>query len=427
MLLLLILVLSFVPVIPIWSFYGFDEKHKAIEYIKYHAYYEGFSIFSNPKDFLDFLFLFGFFGSFIFLVLAIVLVFLRKWLVAKIFLLVNTVLFTIVGFSPSIVSSYAGVSTFASVALLIIDFVMDYQSKQINKRKEETKKMGELIKSKRVEKQLTQEELADLVNISRSLIAKFEIGASLPNEKQMGKIGKTLGFDEEIVNKCWKNEYEKEEYKTHYLITLAVTIFALVLSVLPILPISVYLGLEGKKIPIYTTQVDAYYLYFYSLLIKGEVSSFFFALGMIGFYVSAFLVVLFIFLADYRKVKTCLVVCSISHILGIVTLSYISIFSTICLTAFLSLFIVDFSIDQNSKLKNQSALERKRELMVFLGQKIREGRNNKGLTQQQLADKIFVSRSLITKFEIGTNMPSEKQLEDLSIVLDIDLSIDDSK
>ena len=430
-LLALAIILSFVPILPVWSFYGFDEKHKAIYYLKYHAYYEGFNIFTSPKDFLDFLFMFSFFLGYISIALTLVFIALKKNRVTQILLVANILLFTAVSFSYSIVSSYAVILAILNAGLLIVDLAVDSQNKLLaskaEKEKEEMKIYGEMIKTKRMEKQLTQEQLAAMVHISRSMIARFETGSLSPSEKQKEKFAKILGFAEENTAKSKKNKYEDDGYKVHYLVTLAILILMIITSILPILPISVYLGLEDKRIPIYQTQVDVYYSYFFDLLGKGEVSSFFLALGMISFYVSALLTIVFIFLAEYRKAKVTSIISCLSHVLGLLTLSYISIFSTICLSICLALFIVDYSIDRNNKMKNESALERKKELMTTIGQKIKDARINKEMTQQELADKIYVSRSLIARFETGTHMPSEKQLEDLSLVLDVDFTIDSNE
>ena len=43
--------------------------------------------------------------------------------------------------------------------------------------------------------------------------------------------------------------------------------------------------------------------------------------------------------------------------------------------------------------------------------KLKELRKKKGVTQAQLADAIYVSRSLITKFETGASYPNKDTLE----------------
>lgn len=58
-----------------------------------------------------------------------------------------------------------------------------------------------------------------------------------------------------------------------------------------------------------------------------------------------------------------------------------------------------------------------------LGKNIYNLRKNKGLTQEQLADKINVTRQTISNWELGETYPNPEQLKLLSKLLDI--SIDD--
>jgi len=54
-----------------------------------------------------------------------------------------------------------------------------------------------------------------------------------------------------------------------------------------------------------------------------------------------------------------------------------------------------------------------------LNEKIRKLRKENGLFQEQLASKIFVSRTLITKYESGSVFPTDENLEKLSAVFGI--------
>lgn len=51
--------------------------------------------------------------------------------------------------------------------------------------------------------------------------------------------------------------------------------------------------------------------------------------------------------------------------------------------------------------------------------KLRELRINKGLTQEELAEKIFVSRSAICKWELGNGIPSQANVDALCDFFDI--------
>ncbi len=54
-----------------------------------------------------------------------------------------------------------------------------------------------------------------------------------------------------------------------------------------------------------------------------------------------------------------------------------------------------------------------------LNEKIRKYRKEGGLSQEQLASKIFVSRTLITKYESGSVFPTDENLEKLATVFGI--------
>lgn len=54
--------------------------------------------------------------------------------------------------------------------------------------------------------------------------------------------------------------------------------------------------------------------------------------------------------------------------------------------------------------------------------KLREARINRELTQEELAKKIFVSRTLITKYESGDAIPTKENIEKLAIALNIKIS-----
>lgn len=62
-------------------------------------------------------------------------------------------------------------------------------------------KIGEKIHALRVQKGLTQDELASQINVSRTLIAKYESGAAYPTEENRAALAVALGTSEtELVN-----------------------------------------------------------------------------------------------------------------------------------------------------------------------------------------------------------------------------------
>lgn len=56
-----------------------------------------------------------------------------------------------------------------------------------------------------------------------------------------------------------------------------------------------------------------------------------------------------------------------------------------------------------------------------IGKKIKILRKTRGLTQQQLADKLNVKRATISNYEIGRRSPHIKELEDISEALGVNL------
>ena len=55
-----------------------------------------------------------------------------------------------------------------------------------------------------------------------------------------------------------------------------------------------------------------------------------------------------------------------------------------------------------------------------LSEIIKEARLNKGMTQQELADRVYVTRQTISKWELGKSVPDEASLTLLYQCLDID-------
>ena len=71
------------------------------------------------------------------------------------------------------------------------------------------------IKKRRVEKRLTQAELALLLGVSQVYISQFETGGLIPSENQIKKITEILGINRETLNKELHQFYEarKKELK----------------------------------------------------------------------------------------------------------------------------------------------------------------------------------------------------------------------
>lgn len=56
-----------------------------------------------------------------------------------------------------------------------------------------------------------------------------------------------------------------------------------------------------------------------------------------------------------------------------------------------------------------------------IGEFLKELRKEKGLTQEQLADKLFVSRRTVSRWETGSNMPDLDMLVELADLYEVDL------
>ena len=61
------------------------------------------------------------------------------------------------------------------------------------------------------------------------------------------------------------------------------------------------------------------------------------------------------------------------------------------------------------------------ETKMTLGKKLRSARKSAGLTQEQLSEKLLVSRQAITKWEAGKGMPDIENLKRISKLLDISI------
>lgn len=64
----------------------------------------------------------------------------------------------------------------------------------------------------------------------------------------------------------------------------------------------------------------------------------------------------------------------------------------------------------------------KDDLLIDFGQRLREARIKKGMTQQELADLIGTSKSVISGYENGKNDPARSVLLKLSKNLDVSLN-----
>ena len=57
-----------------------------------------------------------------------------------------------------------------------------------------------------------------------------------------------------------------------------------------------------------------------------------------------------------------------------------------------------------------------------LGEKLKEARENANLSQQDVADKLNVSRQTISKYELNINEPDLETIKELSYLYQVDIN-----
>lgn len=75
--------------------------------------------------------------------------------------------------------------------------------------------VSQVLKAKRIEKGLTQQELADRVGVSSVAISKWELGSANPRPKYREKLSEVLGINEKVlsgIEKVTKSDYVEIPY-----------------------------------------------------------------------------------------------------------------------------------------------------------------------------------------------------------------------
>ena len=70
---------------------------------------------------------------------------------------------------------------------------------------------------------------------------------------------------------------------------------------------------------------------------------------------------------------------------------------------------------------NSPLTETGREQAKRLGEKLKEAREKANLSQQEVADKLNVSRQTISKYELNINEPDLETLKELSCIYGVDI------
>jgi len=91
------------------------------------------------------------------------------------------------------------------------------------------KKIGKVILTLRKEKNLTQQELGDLLGVSPKTISKWECGNGLPDITILNKISKELGITiDELLNGKIENEKNKSNNKLIHIIIITISLIILI-------------------------------------------------------------------------------------------------------------------------------------------------------------------------------------------------------
>lgn len=129
----------------------------------------------------------------------------------------------------------------------------------------EQKKIGQIISTKRKEKNLTQQELADILGVSPKTISKWETGNGLPDITFLKKISEILEITiEELLDGKIKEKEPKEDTSTTpNKIKNIYLIFILLIGIIFILIIALIINIkpdQTKKLKDNCTVIRTYYI-----------------------------------------------------------------------------------------------------------------------------------------------------------------------
>ena len=107
--------------------------------------------------------------------------------------------------SNSSITFFSIISLIVILILLLLNAIYNdslfvaYKNKDLLAKKKKMIKIGSNIRKERIFRNLTQEELAKMVFVSRSTIAKYESGVSFPGEEQIELICKSLQIEKNKI------------------------------------------------------------------------------------------------------------------------------------------------------------------------------------------------------------------------------------
>ncbi len=207
--------------------------------------------------------------------------------------------------------------------------------------------------------------------------------------------------------------------------TISVVIIVLVLSFLPINPYEYYSGEvepETRK-AIYIT----IYKPFYTIVINYSRDillfvPFLMTLAFFVYYIGSLLAIIYLLFDKNKEFLIFLVVSTLCMIPYAATLSYVSIFALVTIIVYIVLIVINALNYRNTQLKTNSKLEAaERALNNNIAKNIRTRRKQLGFTQQTLAEKSYLSRTLISKIESAKVRITDEHLDKISKSLDTDI------
>lgn len=223
---------------------------------------------------------------------------------------------------------------------------------------------------------------------------------------------------------------EEKTYQVVNVVTLIATLSLLLLSFLQVSPSWKYIGdnvYSGN--PTYSLSFYYYFLQIRECFSTRDILSIFCGITIILFYIALFTcIVSVVFKWDWLTFISLLfvILCNILSITSLI--NPVVVFSAFSLIACLLLVVINILFNKTFvAVINSVSNSFKKQKMIQIGNNIKRERSNKNLTQEELANKVYVSRTLITKFESGERMPSEDQIESIAEALKIDPAILTSK
>lgn len=216
--------------------------------------------------------------------------------------------------------------------------------------------------------------------------------------------------------------------KLKKIITIATIAIVLIMTFIPFYRVDHFTGKDGVTgRPIYTYEYRSFFLRLFYYMGDIRRSSFFFGLVIIVFYLSAILSIVYLLLDKKIRFNISLLFGGICMTILIFTDSYISVFSVIVASVYFALLLGSVVLDvfTNNNFSKTEEKAKKAE-SKRIGMLVKNKRKELGLTQKELADRSFMSRSLVSKIELGEVSLNGNHLKSLAAALDVDINYFDA-